>query len=303
MMREIILHHYPTSPFSEKIRVAFGIKRLSWRSVEIPNMMPKPDLMPLTGGYRKTPVLQIGADIFCDTQIILRELERRHPEPRLFDGGLDYALAFWSDKQVFMPSVALVFAEVGDMVPEAFKQDRARMSGGTFSTEALKAAAPFAREQWRAHAAFVAATLMDGRAYLHGDAPRAADIHAYMNFWWIRAAIPHVAPALLEEFPAIDAWCARMAALGHGKPMPMDSKDALATAKAAMPQAQEAQDPFGKYQPGDNVAVAADDYGRDPVAGAMIFANAQEIAIRRSAPEVGEVAVHFPRAGFTVTKA
>ena len=65
-MSEIILHHYPLSPFAEKTRVALGIKGLAWRSVIIPQIMPKPELMPLTGGYRKTPVMQIGADIYCD---------------------------------------------------------------------------------------------------------------------------------------------------------------------------------------------------------------------------------------------
>jgi glutathione S-transferase len=40
MTHEIIFHHYWTSPFSEKVRLAFGIKKLSWRSVDIPNMMP-----------------------------------------------------------------------------------------------------------------------------------------------------------------------------------------------------------------------------------------------------------------------
>jgi len=170
---EIIFHHYPSSPFSEKIRVVFGIKKLSWRSVEIPNMMPKPDLVPLTGGYRKTPVMQIGADIFCDTQIILREIERRHPDPTLFPngGGLAYALAFWSDRIFFMPTVAIIFGEIGDQVPEAFKKDRSAMSGGTFSTEAMKAATPFARDQYRAHLDFIAERLADGRKFLEGGAP------------------------------------------------------------------------------------------------------------------------------------
>jgi glutathione S-transferase len=87
MSNEIIFHHYPTSPFSEKIRLIFGIKKLVWRSVEIPNMMPKPDLVPLTGGYRRTPVMQIGADIICDTQLIARELERRFPAPSIVPYG------------------------------------------------------------------------------------------------------------------------------------------------------------------------------------------------------------------------
>ena len=84
---EIILHHYDASLFSEKIRLAFGLKNLPWRSVIISSIMPRPDLMPLTGGYRKTPVMQIGADIYCDTQCILRELERRFPEPTLYPGA------------------------------------------------------------------------------------------------------------------------------------------------------------------------------------------------------------------------
>ncbi|RZI55153.1 MAG: glutathione S-transferase family protein, partial [Pseudomonas sp.] len=71
-MSELILHHYPTSLFAEKARLMLGFKGLSWRSVNIPSIMPKPDLMPLTGGYRKTPVLQVGADIYCDTALIAR---------------------------------------------------------------------------------------------------------------------------------------------------------------------------------------------------------------------------------------
>src|SRR5438477_5655813 len=118
MAHEIILHHYWTSPFSEKIRLVFGLKKLAWRSVEIPNMMPKPDLMPLTGGYRKTPVMQIGADILCDTQIILRELDRRFPSPSLFPygRGLPYVLAFCSDRLFFLPTVGVVLADVCHMV-------------------------------------------------------------------------------------------------------------------------------------------------------------------------------------------
>ena len=301
---EIILHHYPSSPFSEKIRVAFGIKKLAWRAVEQPVIMPKPDLIPLTGGYRKIPVLQLGADIFCDTQIILRELERRYPEPSIFPvkNGLAYGLGFWSDRLFFMPSVGVVFGEIGHMVPEAFKQDRAKMSGSTFSTEAMQAAAPFAKDQWRAHADFVAETLEDGRAFMGGPKPGAADIHAYMNFWWLKAAVPHVAEQLLKEFPKIVEWTQRIAAIGHGTPTPMDPKEALAIAKAATSEARRAEDSFDPrgFKPGAKVKVSADDYGRDAIAGEIVFSNAHEIAIARNDAAVGELVVHFPRAGFTV---
>ena len=51
-MHELILHHYPTSPFAEKARLMLGFKQLSWRSVMIPPVMPKPDLTALTGVRR-----------------------------------------------------------------------------------------------------------------------------------------------------------------------------------------------------------------------------------------------------------
>ena len=76
---DIIFHHFDASPFSEKVRLAFGLKGMAWRSVRVSPIMPRPDLMPLTGGYRRTPTMQIGADIFCDTRIILSEIEARYP--------------------------------------------------------------------------------------------------------------------------------------------------------------------------------------------------------------------------------
>jgi glutathione S-transferase len=49
-MTDIILHHYDTSPYSEKVRTGLGLKGLAWASVELPVIMPKPNLTALTGG-------------------------------------------------------------------------------------------------------------------------------------------------------------------------------------------------------------------------------------------------------------
>jgi len=51
------------SLFAERIRRILAFKKMAWRSVEQPMMAPKPDLTPLTGGNRRIPVLQIGADV------------------------------------------------------------------------------------------------------------------------------------------------------------------------------------------------------------------------------------------------
>jgi glutathione S-transferase len=304
MSDEIILHNYPNSPFSEKVRVAFGIKKLAWRSVVQPVIMPKPDLIPLTGGYRKIPVMQIGADVFCDTQIVLRELERRFPEPSLSpqNEGAPYAIGFWADRLVFQAAVAIIFGEIGDRVPEDFKKDRAAMSGGSFSSEALKRAVPFMRDQYRAHMRFLEDQLADGRPFWGGTTAGLADIHAFMNPWFVANALPHKARETIAEFPRVQAWFERVRAIGHGTSSDMSPKEALAIAKAATSSAKEAADPHDPQgrKPGDRVTVAADDYGRDAIAGTLVFSNAHEIAIRREHAQVGEVVVHFPRAGFTV---
>jgi glutathione S-transferase len=301
---EVILHNFATSPFSEKIRLIFGMKGLSWRSVEIPMILPKPDLMPLTGGYRKTPVMQIGADIYCDTQRIIRELERRFPEPGLMlrGPGLAYGLGFWADRPFFMATVPVIFAELGDGMPEEFKKDREAMSG-TFSVEAMKRAAPFMRDQWRAHAGFLAEQLADGRSFLEGDNPGIADAHGYMNLWFLKRALPGLYDDILGEWPKLGFWYTRLSTIGHGEMREMEASEALEIAKATEPSAEpheDEHDPRG-LKPGMRVSIAADDYGRDPVEGEIICSNAREIAIRRTDPVAGIVAVHFPRAGFVVT--
>src|SRR5262245_26533316 len=137
-MSDVILHHYPQSPFAEKIRVALGIKGIAWRSVDIPRIMPKPDLMPLTGGYRKTPVMQIGADVYCDTQIIIRELERRFPSPSFYrgtDAGTANAFAFWSERATFAPAVSVGLAQHPEVLTPEFAADRTKFSGRSFNIE------------------------------------------------------------------------------------------------------------------------------------------------------------------------
>jgi len=303
---EIILHLYPRSPFAEKVRVALGIKGIAWRSVTIPMMMPKPDLMPLTGGYRKTPVMQIGADIYCDTQCILRELERRHPEPSLYrgtDAGTANALTYWSDRSIFSPAVGIVFGGREMELPPGFIEDRSRMTGREIDRDRLKAATPLLIEQLRPQLAWFEQMLADGRPFLAGQFPTLVDCAFYNPCWFIRKNLGVVPP--IAELPRVQAWMDRVAAIGHGKPTDLDSKEALAIAKQAMPQTSavaDANDPFGR-RPGMMVQVAPDDTGKDPVIGELIASSPEEIVIRRQDPQVGDVAVHFPRAGFVIKPA
>jgi len=299
---EIILHHYDASPFSEKARLMLGAKSLAWRSVKTPNMMPKPDLVPLTGGYRRAPVMQIGADIFCDSQVILAEIERRAPEPRMI-GGLDFAINLWADRLFFMVTVPIIFGEIGEAVPRAFIEDREKLSGRPFDVAAMKAAAGPMRGQWRAHAGWIEGGLKgDAGGFLAGDRAGLADIAAYMNVWFLAGATPGITDALLAGMEHLDAWRARIAALGHGRRTEMTGADALDVARDAEPEAftrHDAADPAG-LAPGTSVTVSADDYGRDPVAGTLVALDAERVVIARDTRDLGRLHVHFPRAGYVV---
>jgi glutathione S-transferase len=300
----IILHHFDESPFSEKIRLIFGLKRLAWSSVRISRIMPRPDLMPLTGGYRRTPVMQIGADIYCDTQCIMRELERRFPAPSLVPKGyqgLAWASAMWTDRCFFQNTVNLVFGTLADKVPAAFIADREQLRGAKFDVAAMKAAIPQMRDQFRSHLEWIDIQLRDERPWIAGDAPSLCDIDAYMNIWYARSNLDNAAD-LLGEYDHARCWAARLHAIGHGERTEMSSSEALAIATAATPQTEELpdlDDPNGR-KVGDKVEVMPDDYGKVRVGGAIVALSAQHIAIRRHDPQAGEVVVHFPRAGFLV---
>ena len=300
--REIILHHYDASPFSEKVRLMFGVKGLAWRSVITPNMMPKPDLVPLTGGYRRAPVMQIGADIFCDTQVMLAEIERRYPSASA-KGGMPWAVNLWADRPFFQTTVPIIFGEIGDRVPRAFIEDREKPSGRPFDVAAMKAASAPMRGQWRAQAAWIDNALKDsGGPFLRGEQPGLADAAAYMNVWFLAGAVPQVATELLAELDHLQAWRTRMTAIGHGRRSEMTGAEALEVARLATPETRtdhDAHDPLG-LEPGAAVSVSADDYGRDPVAGKLVAATPERVVIGREDATLGELNVHFPRVGYVV---
>lgn len=301
-MTEIILHHYDTSPFSEKVRLMLGVKGLSWRSVIQPVIMPKPDLIPLTGGYRRIPVMQIGADIYCDSQVILAELERRHPEPKVIRGA-DWAVNLWADRLWFQASVAVIFGEIGEAVPKEFVADREKLSGRPFDVAAMKAAAPFMRAQWRAYAAWIEDGLADG-PFLGGTTPSLADIAAWMNVWWTGAAAPGQAQAMLSGLTRTQGWAERLRALGHGRRSEMRPSEALQAAMTTDPDDAvdcDPDDPSGLKR-GDAVVVQADDYGRDPVEGTLVGLSRDRVTLARECGELDVTHVHFPRAGYVLAR-
>jgi glutathione S-transferase len=303
-MTELILHHYDGSPFSEKVRLMLGCKGLAWRSVKIPVIMPKPDLVALTGGYRKTPVLQVGADVYCDTALMARVLERRMPTPTLFPASAPLAplLAQWADSTLFWTVIpytmqpaglAHVFAGVPPDVLKAFAADRAPFTAGMKRQTAADATANL-----HTYAAALDAQLADGRPWLCGADVSVADFAVAHCVWYVYRGGPLA--AIFDPHAHMRAMFKRITAFGHGTPQKMSSEEAIAVAaSAAAPEPAQVQPGLG-FEQGQPVAVTPTDYGCDPVAGTLVGLGVDEVVVRRHDERAGAVHVHFPRAGFQI---
>ncbi len=303
-MTEPILHHYAASPFSEKVRLVLGLKRMAWRSVIVPAVLPKPDVMALTGGYRRTPVLQIGADVYCDSALICRVLDALQPAPPLYPpavAGLADIVAQWADSSLFWTAVPFTMQPAGAVhvlagataeALQAFRADRAAMSPNLRRPTVADGAAALQTYLER-----LENLLADGRPFLLGASASIADVAAGQSIWFMRLA-PPIAERLVA-FPNVVAWYDRVAAFGHGAMTKTTSADAIAEAARG-----ERVAPDFTAEPGlardTAVTVTPTDYAHDPVAGALVGLSRSEVVVARDDDRAGRVHVHFPRIGFQI---
>lgn len=308
-MSSIILHHYGLSTFSEKIRAAFGLKGLAWRSVDIAPMPPRPLLEPLTGGYRRVPVVQVGADIYCDTHLILPALERLHPTPTLYPNGCEgvaQGLSFAWDRAMWIPTIGVLSHFIGDQFHEAFVRDRKEgYLGIDISKAAMAPELPLHRQRVHAHYAWLKAALADGRPFVFGDAPSALDLTCYQSTALLRKNCPSEVDAMAGLEPLVP-WYERIAALGHGRPEPMHVEEAFAVARDAQPAPITHLSPDGDpggLRAGTRVTVTPDDNARVPVTGTLVAASDREVVVHRRDERAGDLHIHFPRLGFDVLPA
>ncbi|MDP2016356.1 glutathione S-transferase family protein [Hydrogenophaga sp.] len=306
-MSDLILHHYPTSPFSEKVRLILGHKKLSWQSVNIPRIMPKPDVLALTGGYRRTPFLQVGADIYCDTALICDVLEHHQPEPTLYPEhlkGMARVLSQWADSTLFWAAMghnlspkgaAALFAGQPPEAAQAFAADRGAMRTGMTSLRAGDATTAYKSYLRRL------STMVEMHPFLLGDVPCVADFAAYHPLWFSRVVNPAMA-GILDATPHVVQWMDRMAAIGHGSSTKLTSSEAIAIAAAAQP-APHTDDTFQDDHGialGSRVTINAETFGQEPTEGILRAATRTRYTLERTDERAGLLHVHFPRIGFVL---
>jgi glutathione S-transferase len=301
-MAELILHHYWESPYAEKIRRVMGMKGLVWRSVIIPMIMPKPDLTALTGGYRKTPVLQIGADVYCDTDLIARTIDRPASRAAALPRGLGplcLMLGAWQQELFW-----LAVREVGvraPIFPPGFLEDRSAMDRGR----------PLARAGARrrrprsasscARSSISSTRHLRERRFVLGDARASPDLSLFHPVFCMKI-IPATAETL-APYAHLRAWLERIEAFGHGAFTEMQGPRPSRWRVRRHPrrQALDPSEPNG-LRPGDRVEIVHESFGHDPVAGELVASSAHEIAIARQDARAGDVVVHLPREHYRVKR-
>jgi len=264
----------------------------------------------LTGGYRRTPVLQIGADIYCDTSLICTMLEHAQPNPSLYGShakGLVRSLAQWADNIVFPAAMgynfqpagaAHVFASTDPEVVKVFAADRQAMRGGASRMPAADATGAYKNYLRRV------SSMLEGKAFLLGAQPTLADFSVYHSVWFTVVKVPVLA-GILDTTPLVKAWVERMQAFGHGSSTSLSTTDALKVAHEASPldvSKEVFQDEHG-IPLGTQVVVHAESFGTEPTQGELVAATRTRFSLRRHDALTGTVHVHFPRNGFIMKKA
>lgn len=117
-MTEVILHHYENSPFGQAMRLALGLKGIDWKSVQQPDITPKPDLSALTGGLWFMPA--VGVALGTNPDIVSDEFWE------------DRAKRFGMDRRKFLPMVPHLtgqFEAGAALVAETLADGRDYISG------------------------------------------------------------------------------------------------------------------------------------------------------------------------------
>ncbi|MES1930578.1 glutathione S-transferase [Salinisphaera dokdonensis CL-ES53] len=307
MNDSLILHHYDGSPYAEKIRLMFGLTDAQWYSVLCPVQPPRPSLDPLTGGYRRIPVAQVGADVFCDTALIARELATRLScaalDPTQVDARAAALMAQAENKAFFaaigaVPPLRLLgtmlrlFGPIGAV---RFIKDRASlMKGATVrAPQGDKAKAVI-----NALLADLEARLED-RPWIGGEAATVADFATFHPLWL------HVScdRRPLEAGPNVKDWYERVSQIGHGHREEMTQEKAFAAARDAEPRPVPESVVDTPLALGTTVEVAPSDYGKVPVSGTLAAFTQDRIVIARDTQKLGVLHVHFPRDGYSLTSA
>ncbi|CCL98450.1 uncharacterized protein FIBRA_00448 [Fibroporia radiculosa] len=294
-------------------------------SLQVSFVSPRPELSQYLGvTYRRIPVLAIGNDIYCDTNLIAAVLERRFPpsagygtlfphrsaSKRTDATAIKIFTAHYIERAVF--SAAADHLPWERLPPELIR-DRSALVGSILDVPTILSRREESKSALSSHLSNLENQLADGRDWLMDTVgPSLADIAAHFVFVWVRGmqTLGDILDAAV--FPRTMLWFARMSA----------ALDDLQKAKAApftrVPP-EEAAKLIASFHPedlsavgfdaveamrlgvklGDNVAVAPTDTGKVPTTGTLVALSREEVVIETQGSHA-IVHCHFPRLNYSV---
>ena len=298
-----ILYHYSASPYSEKLRLALGMAGMQWGSVIVPSQPPRPLLDAFFAGYRRIPVLQIGAHFYCDSALAFdvlaevsdrltqtgrlsapEELLRQHAEERIFFAVINAASP--------ISVLRLLAQDLGFLGLFRFLKDRSEMMrGSTVEKLSQGAAARLVKD-------FVEQLngLLKQDRFLGGAHAGYLDLCCYHPLWMASVINRETLSALP---PLVHAWMQRIAALGHGSSVLVSQRQIYDRVSGDQFQdfVREVSGPFAQNS---LVSVRPTDYARDSTEGHLVFMDEHQCVITRNLPSGNAVFLHFPIIGFEV---
>ncbi|ORX49476.1 hypothetical protein DM01DRAFT_1338148 [Hesseltinella vesiculosa] len=311
----VILHWYPPSPFANKIAWILNYKQIKYKTVLNDKTEPRPLRRPLDAGYRKTPILQIGNQVFADTRLIIDELEARFPVPSVYPltraGIPTKTMALGLSSYLSGPVFLAVTTQFDiSRLGAAFMQDRASFNGAkTFNVEKYNSLKPYLRIELDAQVDRIyqgLTTRADGSTsfVLDTDTASEADFSLAMITFFLRGILG--ADLIKSRYPLLASHFTQMASLGQhhltAQQPDLTAEDALAIASQE-PSVVEPGLVSGQFQIGQKVAVTPLDTGRQPSEGELVALATDRVVIKNQSKLAGVVYTHFPLIGFVITPA
>jgi len=302
-MSNMILYHYALSPFSEKMRAMLGYTGMSWESVTVREMPPRPHLNQLAGGYRRIPVAQIGADIFCDSKTIAAEIARISGKAKLALETCDQQVQEYANRADSEFFQACIGTAIGKNILKKLLKTLSLLDFGRFMWDRINMARRSSLQQVsgkRANA--VVREYLEGMekmlkgGFLFGDQPNIADFSAYHGLWFIQ----EVAELdFIKGYPSVIAWMEQIKALGHGTRTEISAERAIDIASGQQPRPLPTDNQDVELI-GQLASISPSDYGKDPVKGVLVANLAYSWILQRTMNASSTVHVHFPKQGFTL---
>jgi len=306
--QRLILHHYDFSNFSEKIRLVLALKKFTWESVIIPSHLPKPDYLPLTAGYRRTPALQINSDIYCDTRLIVSILDSLNPDPPLYPENLTVSdlakckiIEDWAETNFIRPIALFITGFHARKFPEEFHKDRANLHGKPNPTiERVEISADKYKKQVDLYLDWLNQILTNNDNYLLGKEPSITDLVLYEGPWFLKKI--DESERFLQGRVWLQRWFRDVEALEQSADRDIFPSEAIDLAFKTTPQMIEGGiDEELQFKLGDLIQISA--IGQNAMAqGRLVHIDSHRISLASEDERTGLIHVHFPRLGYSVKR-